>query len=204
MGKKKTPEYILDNNPSHWQLERILRDNDNSAIKEKALQTALNSGDISKISLIFSYVPEGTGMRTQALRACLDVEFTNAAPSDCPAILEKHKNWALLPEWRNWWLDWESKLQRRMEIHEAEVARALAEWDAQQAEIYLFKKAQSAGQDVCEKCRTIEPQRCDYCNACMVCEKDTQRYCYSCRNINLCGDPTCGGWCYICADDDDD
>lgn len=81
-----------------------------------------------------------------------------------------------------------------------EAARAAAE--AREHE--RLRKAQASGQDVCYKCHTIGPRRCKHCDCCMTCLKETSQYCSKCKNINLCGDPTCGGWCHICDDDDDD
>lgn len=205
--RKATPEYILEHNPNYRDLERILNTTKNPRIRQKALEVALNSGDINKICLVNQYAPGEFGQRP--LKAYLDVQFNNATPEECQKYLREYKNWDLLPEWKTWWLDWRDKLQKRYDIHQQEVAREREEqrikniaFLAEQERLEVLRNAEASGKDVCWKCETINPHRCDYCKTCMNCDNDNQQYCHTCRNSTPCGDPTCGGWCYICDDDD--
>ena len=210
--RKKTPEYILENNPTRWQLDNILAKTTDPAIRDKAIQVALESGDVNKIAWTYNHIPKESRLSTKALRAYLDAQFENATAQECVDYLEEYKNWHLVPEWSSWWLAWKDKLEIRVVAYAQQLAKEKAEQEraeaarqVRHAELSKLKEAEAAGRDVCWNCETINPDRCDHCNCCMTsCYDGNGTYCRGCQNINMCGDPTCNGWCHICDDDDDD
>ncbi len=181
-ARRQTPEYILSHDPGYGQIANILNENHDPKIRQMAIDAALKSGSIYTISVLDRFNFISTIDKERAYFAIMDIIMSKIPDEECEVTLRKNSVWDndTTSSHGKWWHTWKPKLEARalpiIEARERQAANAIRQAQLEQAE--------AAGQDVCWKCKTIEPRRCKCSDhTCISGNGDCSDYdgeCYSC------------------------
>ncbi len=173
LQRRKTPEYILEHEPSKFRLREIIQNTSDPKNRERAIEIALASKDILTIAIVRELVPE---LKDRVFMASMSVQFDRSTAQEAAKWLEKFDGWENYTDQGDWWLSWKPKLERKVRQGAEQAARV----KASQAIKEELRQAEAEGKDVCWDCETIKPARCS-CGTCISgCDTDYSGYCYSC------------------------
>ena len=187
-SRRKSSKYVLENNPTTFEIERILMTDKDPIIRQMAINAALVNKDTMLLyRLMFECDFVSDIVKNRIAMIINGIKFDKLADQDCRAVileysfLENNSS-----EWSAWWKLWKPKLEaraRRAEyLQEQENIRQTKikeQKKIRQAQEVRFLQAVANGERVCMSCRTIDPEYF-LCGCCKTCRGGSSYYglCY--------------------------